>query len=63
MLVPAKAARGLDQSLDGLVRQRVITSQERKLLRGGGWRFPWNEAVSKTLVALMLCPGKTTIQG
>ena len=34
------AAQGFDQSLDGLVRQRVITSQERKLLRGGGAAVP-----------------------
>ena len=40
MLVPAAAAQGFDQSLDGLVRQRVITSQERKLLRGGGAAVP-----------------------
>ena len=40
MLVPAAAAQGFDQSLDGLVRQRVITSQERKLLRGGGSAVP-----------------------
>ena len=36
MLVPAAAEQGFDQSLDGLVRQRVITFQESKLLRGGG---------------------------
>ena len=35
MLIPAAAAQGFDQSLDALVRQRVITSQESKLLRGG----------------------------
>ena len=40
MLVPAAGAQGFDQSLDGLVRQRVITSQERKLLRGGGAESP-----------------------
>ncbi|AHF63036.1 peptidase family M23/M37 [Synechococcus sp. WH 8109] len=40
MLVPVAAAQGFDQSLDGLVRQRVITSQERKLLRGGGSALP-----------------------
>ena len=40
MLVPAAAAQGFDQSLDGLVRQRVITSQERKLLRSGGAAVP-----------------------
>ena len=40
MLVPAAAAQGFDQSLDGLVRQRVITSQERKLLQGGGSVVP-----------------------
>ena len=40
MLVPAAAAQGFDQSLDGLVRQRVITPQERKLLRGGGAAVP-----------------------
>ena len=40
MLVPAAAAQGFDQSLDGLVRQRVITSQERKLVRGGGAAVP-----------------------
>ena len=40
MLVSAAAAQGFDQSLDGLVRQRVITSQERKLLQGGGSAVP-----------------------
>ena len=40
MLVPAAAAQGFDQSLDGLVRQRVITPQERKLLRSGGAAVP-----------------------
>ncbi len=40
MLAPTAAAQGFDQSLDGLVRQRVITSQERKLLRGGGSVVP-----------------------
>ena len=40
MLFPAAAAQVFDQSLDGLVRQRVITSQERKLLRVGGSAVP-----------------------
>ncbi len=40
MLVPPAAAQGFDQSLDALERQRVITSQERKLLQGGGSPVP-----------------------
>ncbi len=40
MLVPAAAAQGFDQSHYGLVRRRVATSQERKLLRVGGSAVP-----------------------
>ena len=40
MLVPPAAAQGFDQSLDALESQRVITSQERKLLQGGGSAVP-----------------------
>ncbi len=40
MLVPPAAAQGFDQSLDALERQRVITTQERKLLEGGGSAVP-----------------------
>ena len=40
MLVPQAVAQGFDQSLDALERQRVITSQERKLLQGGGSAVP-----------------------
>ena len=51
MLVPAAAAQGFDQSLDGLVRQRVITSQERKLLRGGGAAVPIQQQQIETIGA------------
>lgn len=44
MLVPAAAAQGFDQSLDALVRQRVITSQDRELLRGGGSAVPMDRS-------------------
>ena len=40
MLVPAAIPQGFDQSLDGLVRQRLITSRERKLFQGGGSAVP-----------------------
>ena len=40
MLVPFAPAQDFDQSLDALVRKRVITSQERELLRGGGSAVP-----------------------
>ena len=44
MLVPSAAAQNFDQSLDALVRQRVITSQERELLRGGGSAVPMDRS-------------------
>ena len=44
MLVPSAAAQDFDQSLDALVRQRVITSQERELLRGGGSAVPMDRS-------------------
>ena len=44
MLVPSAAAQGFDRSLDALERQRVITSQERRLLRGGGSAVPMGQS-------------------
>ena len=44
MLIPAAVAQGFDQSLDALVRQRVITSQESKQLRGGGAAIPMDRS-------------------
>lgn len=40
MLLPPAVAQVFDQSLDALERQRVITSQERKQLQGGGSEVP-----------------------
>ena len=44
MLVPSAAAQDCDQSLDTLVRLRIITFQERELLRGGGSAFPMDRS-------------------
>ena len=40
MLLPPVVAQDFDRSLDALERQRVITSQERKQLQGGGSEVP-----------------------
>ena len=40
MLLPPVVAQDFDQSLDALEHQRVITSQERKQLQGGGSEVP-----------------------
>ena len=40
MLLPPVVAQDFDRSLDALERQRVITSQERRQLQGGGSEVP-----------------------
>ena len=57
MLVPSAAAQGFDRSLDALERQRVITSQERRLLRGGGSAVPMGQSRFGRPVAVVLYPG------
>ena len=63
MLVPSAAAQDFDQSLDALVRQRVITPKERELLSGGGSAVRMDRSRFEEACIVVTCPGRTAPPG